>query len=723
VKSGHAWTVRAVLATAGLILASLCCPGPAYAEEPVALVEITLTSMNPALLTADGEVTLSGTVTNITDQPIVGAQAYLWRNQTPIVDREGIDRSLESESNDPIGARRIQTYQNLFTDAAPNLDPGQSAPFSLTARVADLGLQPPAGAGGIYLIGVHVLASGNPFAIGRARTFAPMIEEPPENALTTTTLVTLASRPSLVRTGVLSDDHLAAEVAPKGRLSRLLTAADNTSVSFAVDPALIEELQTMERGYAVLTGDGGTRPGAGQADAARWLEDFAEFEDDHDGYRLLYGSPDLAALVHDKQRSVAKSAAAANQLVAATRDLPLLIMPTAGMADAATVAAATELDPVAIVLSDTSAAGPGPLLTGLDEDAPIVSLSSTGPGGGPGPDPRDTAVQVRQRTLAETWVEASTADDGTAHGRVTLISSAAQAKAENADLDVPWIRDGTLADLLKATPAEWDQKYRYPESARDDELTVSQLGSLRRFAQSHRTFDDLLVEDDDAKASGDAAVARAGSGAWRKRNQKHQQFLRPQQGALDAVVLGGVEIRSNAKVSTVAQEGVVFPITIRNNLGASPNGSANVVKVRLIFTSDNRQRLTIKPIDVPPLQGQESFTANAEVTARANGIVPVTAQLQTESGAKVGRPFVIEVQVTQNGTTGWVIALAAGVVLVGTTALRIRTVSRERALADQRAAELSGGPSDVLSSAPPTDHPGMTDPGSSRAEQLAERDV
>ena len=185
-KSGRAWTVRAALATAGLLLASLCGPAAAYAEEPVALVEITLTSMNPALPTADGKITLSGSVTNITDQPIVGAQAYFWRSQTPIVDREGIDRSLESESNDPIGARRIQTYQNLFTDAAPNLEPGQSAPFTLTAQVADLGLEPPAGPGGIYLIGVHVLASGNPFAIGRARTFAPIVEEPPETTLTTT---------------------------------------------------------------------------------------------------------------------------------------------------------------------------------------------------------------------------------------------------------------------------------------------------------------------------------------------------------------------------------------------------------------------------------------------------------------------------------------------------------------------------------------------------------
>ena len=128
----------------------------------MALVEITLTSMTPALPKADGEITLTGTVTNITDQPIVRPQAYFWRNQTPIVDREGIDQALESASNDPIGARRIQTYQNLYTDDAPNLEPGESAPFTLTAQVADLELEPPAGTGGIYLIGVHVLARREP---------------------------------------------------------------------------------------------------------------------------------------------------------------------------------------------------------------------------------------------------------------------------------------------------------------------------------------------------------------------------------------------------------------------------------------------------------------------------------------------------------------------------------------------------------------------------------
>ena len=60
-------------------------------------------------------------------------------------------------------------------------------------------------------------------------------------------------------------------------------------------------------------------------------------------------------------------------------------------------------------------------------------------------------------------------------------------------------------------------------------------------------------------------------------------------------------------------------------------------------------------------------------------------------------------QVTQNGTTGWMIALGAGVVLIGSTALRIRTVSRERARA--AAAEPTVEPPSALTSAPPADAP------------------
>ena len=213
------------------------------------------------------------------------------------------------------------------------------------------------------------------------------------------------------------------------------------------------------------------------------------------------------------------------------------------------------------------------------------------------------------------------------------------------------------------------------------------------------------MDSTSARAEGSAAVAQAASVKWRKRDKARRAFLGPQQAALDEILLDKIQIRSSPRVQTVAREGVEFPITIRNTLEADGSGpDAGAVKVRLVFNSENRQRLSIKTINAPEIRAQDSFTGNAEVTAKANGVVPVTAQLVTESGRPIGRPFEIEVQVTQNGTTGWAIAIAAGIVLVGTTSLRIRQVAKERAkAASGEPAAGAGTPPDqlpALSSAP-----------------------
>ena len=55
-----------------------------------------------------------------------------------------------------------------------------------------------------------------------------------------------------------------------------------------------------------------------------------------------------------------------------------------------------------------------------------------------------------------------------------------------------------------------------------------------------------------------------------------------------------------------------------------------------MFHSENSQRLTIKTIKAPQIRAQDSFTGNAEVTAKANGVVPVTAQLMTSLVGRSG---------------------------------------------------------------------------------------
>ena len=673
---------RVLLAVAvsglGSLLGFGLVPAPAVAAEPVASVAITLTSMEPELPTRDGEVTVTGRVTNITKERLYRLEALFWRNQAPILGRDGLEQALASESDDPLGARHIGAFQDLFTAAKPYLEPNASVDFRLRAKVSDLELSPTEG---VYLMGVHVLQRGNNVAIGRARTLVPVLAAKPSSSLTMTSLVVLNSRPSLVRKGVLSDDHLAAEVGQNGRLTALLKAAETPSTSFAVDPALIRELQTMAGGYRVIDSEGTTSAGTGQTDAARWLESFEFLKSSHDGFQLLYGSPDIAALVHDGQVGVLSDAANANKLVEATRSLPLLVLPAGGTADAATAEAAVALQPTAVLIADTSARGPAPLLAGPNQ-VPIVRYARAVEDGGPGPDPRNTAVQTRQRMLTDTWIEATAARDNLARGQVRLISTAAQAADGAPELKAPWLKTLTLSELLRSTPTAWSMKFHYSEAAQDAQLTKGQLTSLSRFEWSNDTYADLLVDPTTARAEGSAAVALAASAKWRKNDEARRAFLGPQQAALDEILLDKIQIRSSPRVQTVAREGVEFPITITNTLEADGSGpDAGAVKVSLVFNSENRQRLTIKTIKAPEIRAQDSFTGNAEVTAKANGVVPVTAQLMTESGRLIGRPFDIEVQVTQNGTTGWAIAIAAGIVLVGTTFLRIRQVAKERATA------------------------------------------
>ncbi|GAA1828644.1 DUF6049 family protein [Microlunatus capsulatus] len=687
---------------------------PAHAVEPEALVRITLTGMTPALPERDGTVTLTGRVENVTQERLFRLQATLWRDQAPITTAEGVDQALASESNVPIGRRYPflpAGFQDLYTPDDPYLDPGETADFTVSAPVADLQLAP---TDGVFLVGVHVLQNGNATAVGRARTFAPVLAAPPENSLRMTSLVVLSSRPSLLRRGVLADDHLAEEVRPGGRLSALLAAADSDEASFAVDPALVEELTTMRAGYAVQAADGSTTPGRGQSDATSWLQRFTRVRDDRDGFRLLYGSPDVAALVHGGQTDVLDDAVAAGARVEATASLPLLVLPGGGWADEETLRAAEALEPAAVVLSDSTVTdADAPLLAGGD-GVPVVRFSSAAGGGGPGPDPRNTPVQVRQRSLADTWVQATEAADGVTRGRVRLVAATNQVQGDDPGVDAPWIRRTTLSDLLSGTPARWDGGVTYPQEARETELTSGQLATLRRFAASWSTWSELLADGDDARVTGQAAVARAASTAWRDRERLRSPFLEAQQDALDTALDDQLQISTNPRVSTVAREGVVFPITVENTMAADPaDPDAGAVRVRLVFTSENRQRLTIDPIALgterdgqQTLRAGESFTAEARVTAKANGTVPVQAQLQTLDGTPVGRPQRIEVRVTQNGTTGWAIAAAALVVFGGSTALRIRQVNRARGGQDP----VDPAPPSALTSAPPPEAPATSRP-------------
>ncbi len=653
----------------------------AAAAGPESWVAITFTGMSPTLPQRDGDVTLEGKVTNTSKVPLSNLQAIFWRSFDPIQDSEGMQAALVSRADEPLGARTADVYQNIPTEDDRTLAPKESAQFSLTIPVSALQLP---SIDAIYLLGIHVRGRLEPvgpdITLGRGRVFAPIVSTPPRSAAQLSTLVVLESRPSLVRKGVLHDDHLAAEIAPNGRLTALLDAAEVEQTSFAVDPELIEELQTMRSGYRVLNGDGSTEPGTGQSAAARWLADYTEMAADQNGYRLLYGHPDVAALVHADLTPVIAGAQSAAKAITTTSALPLLAMPVAGQADQQTVDALAELSPKAIVLDNSTTEQSRPLLEG-PRGIPLLNTATRTFGGGPGPDPQNTAVQIRQRALSETWLEASAAGPDDTIGQLRVVRSREQARGNGREVEAPWLRREPLNRLLTSTPARWAEHYHYPQSAVEAELNDVQIGGIRRLISSYRTVADLLVRPSDVEMEADATAARSASWSWRNKLEDWLTFVTPQQQAIDDQ-RNAVQIIATPKVVTSAHN-VQFPVTVRNTLPASADDPLrNAIRVRLEFVSANGQRLTVTPSpDMAKMQvpAHAGVTSNAQVHARSNGTVRVTVHAYTLDGRPVGKPVPIDVQATQAGTIGWFIAIAAGIVLIGGSALRIRQVTKERA--------------------------------------------
>ncbi len=114
-----------------------------------------------------------------------------------------------------------------------------------------------------------------------------------------------------------------------------------------------------------------------------------------------------------------------------------------------------------------------------------------------------------------------------------------------------------------------------------------------------------------------------------------------------------------------------FPVTISNPMQVP-------VWVRVTFTSDNPQRITVPATDVIRVDGGESQTLRVKPAASSNGVTTVHAQLVTVGGTPASSPTDIEITSTEFGRVGWIIIIISGAVVLAGTVWRIRSVQRER---------------------------------------------
>ena len=307
--------VRLIAATAVPAMTMLGAATPnAAAGEPgdTPFLVVRIDRVTPEIVTtaSDSTVTVAGTVTNVGDRPVHDIVVRLERAR-PVTSSAGLRTNLDG---------RTDQYEAVgrFMSVVPELDQGQAGAFTLSYPVRagtgpSLGIDAP----GVYPLLVNVNGTpdyGDAARLDDARFLLPVLGVPadptsepvdPLNGVVApdtsrpvqvTMLWPLADRPRLAAGapgGVtpvrLTDDDLAASLAPGGRLDTLLSSADfatgpavdpggemNKALCLAVDPDLLVTVNAMAGGYLVADHSADrnspAHPGTGQAAAAAWLD-------------------------------------------------------------------------------------------------------------------------------------------------------------------------------------------------------------------------------------------------------------------------------------------------------------------------------------------------------------------------------------------------------------------------------------------------------------------
>ncbi|MDO5498420.1 MAG: DUF6049 family protein [Propionibacteriaceae bacterium] len=646
-----------------VVAGALGAPAPAYAEIAGPPIALQLEALEPALPARDGTVTLRGTAINRSGQPITAAQAVLWRHSTPATDVPAL-RELTERPQDEVWGNQLWVdgaYQRLTTNDQTTWAPDEPRPFEVTAPVAALGV----GRAGAYLLGVQIVGriNGESLAtLGEARALVPLTDSGPvatDGTNTAVSAVLLSSRPSMIEPGLFLDDHLAAELAPEGRLTALLAAAERPEVSWLIDPALLDEITAMSEGYRVRAGDG-EQPGAGQEAASRWLEGYARL-DPNRGFRVPYAIPDVSMLDRAGLGSVVEAAMTASQRTPGVSALPLLGHVAGGALDPPAIALAEQARPAALLVSHAEADGGAALLEPIGT-APLLSFSPATTVNGV-----DSVVQARQQMLAESFLAAETEPGATT---IRLLTSGEAAAADTA-ANAPWLHRRTLPELLTDTPAPWSGQLDYDTLARAAELDEARIGTVRETVHAYQSFIGMLAEPEAVTQVFDASIARSTSSWWRRDPDGFDRFAAPLSEAADRLWTGNaVELNAQRSVIMSGQSGS-FPMTVTNHLDQP-------LRVTITFESFQPQRLNIDEMTEVVIPARQGLTVNVQPRAVGNGPVRISAQVTTPEGIPISKRVWLTVEATNFGRVGWIIVAASGIVLLATTVWRIRQVRHER---------------------------------------------
>ncbi|MFJ9926824.1 DUF6049 family protein [Streptomyces misionensis] len=702
---------------AGLLQLPAAAPAQAASGDPVS---VSLDSLTPNAPTDGDTLTVSGTVTNNGKQTVTGAHVGLrvgpmlnTRSEISAVARHPDD--LQGAAGTEVGGK----YEQKFTKLAP----GIAEHFSISVPVDKLDL----GADGVYEFGVALSGqtSAQPWQqlLGVQRTFLPWQPSDAGTKTRTTFLWPLLSTVHLTaRTGAgelqtpeFLNDDLAKELAPGGRLARMVDLGKDLDVTWVIDPDLLASVDAMASGNYRLPGDGDTTtpgPKDHQALAKQWLADLQKAVVGKEVVALPFADPDLASLAH-RGTSVTGSLSHlkdATDVAATTVKTVLHVTPSTdyawpvdGAVDPSIMRVATSAGADRVIarsdsLQDTaglsytpSAARPvGGGTTAIVADAKLSTafegdLTKAGP----------ATLAVQQFLAQSLEINAQTDQQRSivvAPQRMPTADQAqAMATAVKALQGGTWSQAQDLTAAAKAKPdpnatTRIPSTSAYPSALRRQELPVSAFGQIARTQDKLDNFQVILSDQSRVVTPFGRAINRGMSTSWRGQEEAGDSYRSGVESWLDDLARQVKLIdKSETKLSG---RSATIPVTVQNNL-VQPVGH---LVLRLSSTMPTRLKIGGKAYaeQSVDIAGGHAQSVKFSTSANANGRATVIAQLYTEDGQEYGAPVTFDVKVTEVTPTVMLV-IGGGVLLLVLAGFRMYT-QRKRAAA-RRAGE--GGPGEA----------------------------
>jgi hypothetical protein len=636
---------------------------------------VAINSMTPRYAKPGATVTLTGSVTNGTSQTQGGLQVQLYTSPAHFTSRDGMESFLDQSAGTalvPAGAPFV---------VAASLKPGSSASWRASFSVSIEGISE----FGVYPVAAQLADTITGDVLTSVQTLLPFW--PGQRAaglarpVNISWLWPLIDQPHHTACTAITNNNLAASLAPGGRLSALLTAGmshADADLTWVMDPALLSDATTMTSKYwtdpqSDCVGTGQTASKA----AASWLAALKTATSAQLAVLTPYANVDMTALVHQGLTSELASAYTQGETVArsvlGSTFGPQVAWPAGGSADLSVLTNLSTADHVGTVVlsssemppADTAAFEPDDAVTSVKTAAGTtmnVLLSDgtltgvlAGADTSSGVLPQSTDFAVEQRFLAETAMIAAEAPDSQRSVVVAPPQNWSPPQGLAGDLlgetvSAPWLKPAAAASLTTAPDSERTIARTPPPSSQPShgELSASYLKQVASLGVQLAMYKSVLYQPSAGYLQSlTQALAATTSAAWRGSRSAQGQAL---VGSLSSYLTDAeskVKIVGSHQVPMGGASGSV-PVAIENQ-------GNHALKVRLTTSVDNADhplsQLSIGRFkDVVVVRPDQAVTVTLPVSSAPQGATQIQLSLTTEGGQPLlSRPFILTVQSTRYG--------------------------------------------------------------------------